>query len=29
VPYRLLLRFDANTVYSAFDYLLASARKPF
>jgi ubiquinone/menaquinone biosynthesis C-methylase UbiE len=28
VPYRLLLRFDANTVYSAFDYVLAEARKP-
>jgi len=28
VPYRFLLRFDANTVYSAFDYVLAEARKP-
>ena len=28
VPYRLLLRLDANTVYSAFDYVLAAARKP-
>jgi ubiquinone/menaquinone biosynthesis C-methylase UbiE len=28
LPYRLLLRLDANTVYSAFDYVLASARKP-
>jgi ubiquinone/menaquinone biosynthesis C-methylase UbiE len=28
LPYRLLLRSDANTVYSAFDYVLASARKP-
>jgi ubiquinone/menaquinone biosynthesis C-methylase UbiE len=28
IPYRLLLRLDANTVYSALDYVLASARKP-
>lgn len=28
LPYRLLLNFDARTVYSAFDYVLASARKP-
>ena len=28
LPYRLLLRLDANTVYSAFDYVLAVARKP-
>ena len=28
LPYRLLLRLDANTVYGAFDYVLASARKP-
>jgi SAM-dependent methyltransferase len=28
LPYRLLLGFDANTVYSAFDYVLAAARKP-
>ena len=28
LPYRLLLRLDANTVYSAFDYVLAAARKP-
>ncbi|WP_294536450.1 class I SAM-dependent methyltransferase [uncultured Rhodoblastus sp.] len=28
LPYRLLLNFDARTVYSAFDYVLATARKP-
>lgn len=28
LPYRLLLRLDANTVYSALDYVLASACKP-
>ena len=28
LPYRLLLGRDAATVYSAFDYVLASARKP-
>ena len=28
LPYRLLLNFDARTVYGAFDYVLASARKP-
>jgi ubiquinone/menaquinone biosynthesis C-methylase UbiE len=28
LPYRLLLNFDAHTVYGAFDYVLASARKP-
>ena len=28
LPYRLLLGLDANTVYSAFDYVLAFARKP-
>jgi ubiquinone/menaquinone biosynthesis C-methylase UbiE len=28
VPYRLLMRFDWDTVYGAFDYVLASARKP-
>ena len=28
LPYRLLLRLDATTVYSAFDYVLAAARKP-
>jgi ubiquinone/menaquinone biosynthesis C-methylase UbiE len=28
LPYRLLLRLDADTVYSAFDYVLAAARKP-
>jgi ubiquinone/menaquinone biosynthesis C-methylase UbiE len=27
LPYRLLLGFKANTVYGAFDYVLASARK--
>ena len=27
LPYRLLLGFNAYTVYSAFDYVLASARK--
>jgi ubiquinone/menaquinone biosynthesis C-methylase UbiE len=27
-PYRLLMRFDWDTVYGAFDYVLASARKP-
>jgi ubiquinone/menaquinone biosynthesis C-methylase UbiE len=29
LPYRLLLRLDANTVYGAFDYVLAAVRKPF
>jgi SAM-dependent methyltransferase len=28
LPYRLLRNFDARTVYGAFDYVLASARKP-
>lgn len=28
LPYRLLLNLDARTVYSAFDYVLATARKP-
>jgi SAM-dependent methyltransferase len=28
LPYRLLLRLDADTVYSAFDYVLAAVRKP-
>jgi SAM-dependent methyltransferase len=28
VPYRFLLGFDWNTVYGAFDYVLAAARKP-
>jgi SAM-dependent methyltransferase len=28
VPYRLLMRFDWDTVYGAFDYVLAAARKP-
>ena len=28
LPYRLLLNFDARTVYGAFDYVLATARKP-
>lgn len=28
MPYRLLRRFDAETVYGAFDYVLAFARKP-
>jgi ubiquinone/menaquinone biosynthesis C-methylase UbiE len=28
LPYRLLRRFDANTVYGAFDYVLAFATKP-
>jgi SAM-dependent methyltransferase len=28
LPYRLLLHFDARTVYSAFDYVLATACKP-
>jgi ubiquinone/menaquinone biosynthesis C-methylase UbiE len=28
LPYRLLQRFNANAVYGAFDYVLASARKP-
>ena len=28
LPYRLLLNFDARTVYSAFDYVLATACKP-
>jgi SAM-dependent methyltransferase len=28
LPYRLLLGFPANAVYGAFDYVLASARKP-
>jgi ubiquinone/menaquinone biosynthesis C-methylase UbiE len=28
LPYRLLLGFEGNTVYRAFDYVLASARKP-
>jgi len=28
LPYRLLLGLDANTVYGAFDYVLATARKP-
>jgi hypothetical protein len=28
VPYRFLRRFDADTVYGGFDYVLASARKP-
>jgi len=28
LPYRLLLKFDARTVYGAFDYVLATARKP-
>ncbi len=28
VPYRFLMRFDWDTVYGAFDYVLASARKP-
>jgi SAM-dependent methyltransferase len=28
LPYRLLLRLDADTVYSAFDYVLAAGRKP-
>ena len=28
LPYRLLRNFDARTVYGAFDYVLATARKP-
>jgi ubiquinone/menaquinone biosynthesis C-methylase UbiE len=28
LPYRLLLSFDADAVYNAFDYVLACARKP-
>lgn len=28
LPYRLLLNFGARTVYGAFDYVLATARKP-
>jgi SAM-dependent methyltransferase len=28
LPYRLLRRFDAETVYGAFDYVLAVAHKP-
>ncbi|WP_428485535.1 class I SAM-dependent methyltransferase [Rhodopila sp.] len=28
LPYRFLLRFDPNTVYGAFDYVLAAGRKP-
>ncbi len=28
LPYRVLLNFDARTVYGAFDYVLATARKP-
>lgn len=28
LPYRLLLGLDADTVYTAFDYVLAAARKP-
>ena len=28
IPYRLLMRFDWDTVYGAFDYVLAAARKP-
>jgi hypothetical protein len=28
LPYRALLPLDADTVYSAFDYVLAVARKP-
>lgn len=28
LPYRLLLNFDARTVYGAFDYVLATASKP-
>ena len=28
LPCRLLLNFDARTVYGAFDYVLATARKP-
>ena len=28
LPYRMLLRLDADTVYGAFDYVLAAARKP-
>jgi SAM-dependent methyltransferase len=28
LPYRLLLNFDARTVHGAFDYVLATARKP-
>ena len=28
LPYRVLRRFDANTIYGAFDYVLATARKP-
>lgn len=28
LPYRLLRNFDARTLYSAFDYVLATARKP-
>jgi len=28
LPYTILLGFDANTVYGAFDYVLAAARKP-
>jgi SAM-dependent methyltransferase len=28
LPYRLLLKLDARTVYSALDYVLATARKP-
>jgi hypothetical protein len=28
LPYRLLLSFDADAVYGAFDYVLACARKP-
>jgi SAM-dependent methyltransferase len=28
LPYGLLLQLDASTVYSAFDYVLATARKP-
>jgi SAM-dependent methyltransferase len=28
LPYRLLLNLDARTVYGAFDYVLATARKP-
>ena len=28
IPYRVLRRFDADTIYGAFDYVLATARKP-
>jgi hypothetical protein len=27
-PYQLLMRFDWDTVYGGFDYVLAAARKP-